>query len=732
MDNYIDIPQWKNGTWSLRSFATLQDFRDFVLSMFKIPGEYNFDETSYMFNEQARIWNKTKIYCAAPYMSKDFLNYWDDQKLKCRRGVIFVNDKNTWYIPRDYYMWLNFLPIYDKESAKFGFAKVRDAQYHMALYECLAELHYRHIAILKKRQIASSYYHAAKMINQIWFEEGSINKMGASHKDYINEKGTWKFLNEYMSFLNEHTAWYRPMTPGKVGMWQQQIESKKGNKKSMVGLKGTIQGLTFDKDPTNGVGGPCKIFFHEEAGIAPKMDATYEFATPALQSGDLTTGVFIAAGSVGDLDQCGPLKQMILYPEVNNIYAVDTNLLDDKGTIGVSGLFIPEQWSMPPYIDSYGNSLVADAIQAIDDKRLIWKKDLQPDIYQLRISQRPKNIAEAFAFRKASVFPLHLVSAQKQRIEEKTYAYEFIELSYDALGKVESKTSTKYPIREFPISMRTEDKEGVLVVWERPIPNAPFATYYASVDPVSEGKTTTSDSLCSIIVYKNPIEVTKNTPDGPQTHIEGDKIVASWCGRFDDVNKTHERLEKIIEWYNAWTVVENNVPLFIRHMIERKKQKYLVPKTQMIFLKEIGSNANVYQEYGWRNTGTLFKQHLLSYGIEFLKEHLDEETKPDGTIVKTIYGVERIPDMMILEEMAAYEEGLNVDRLVSFCALIAFVKVQQANRGMKKRVEESKEDLQKSKNLYKLSKSAFNHMGGRGQSPDSNYTVKRSAFKNLK
>jgi hypothetical protein len=33
----------------------------------------------------------------------------------------------------------------------------------------------------------------------------------------------------------------------------------------------------------------------------------------------ITTGLFIAAGSVGDLDQCEPLKKMILDPEANDI-----------------------------------------------------------------------------------------------------------------------------------------------------------------------------------------------------------------------------------------------------------------------------------------------------------------------------------------------------------------------------------------------------------------------------
>ena len=73
----------------------------------------------------------------------------------------------------------------------------------MALYEHLAEINYRHAIILKKRQIASSYFHMAKLINQYWFESGSICKIGASLKDYINEKGSWKFLNEYEAFLLE-------------------------------------------------------------------------------------------------------------------------------------------------------------------------------------------------------------------------------------------------------------------------------------------------------------------------------------------------------------------------------------------------------------------------------------------------------------------------------------------------------------------------------------------------
>jgi len=731
---YQDIPTWDNGTWTSTSFDNREDFASYVRDLFKEPGQYAFDDTSYEFNTEATKFNTQGFYCAAPFKSRDFINYWEGEKKKCRKGVIYKSGDKVWYIARDYYMWLNFLPIFNKEIQKFGFADIRDAQYHMALYEMLAELNFKHVAILKKRQIASSYYHMAKLINQQWFEQGVTLKIGASLKDYINEKGSWKFLDEYAAFLNEHTAWYRPMNPSKVMMWQQKIEVRKGDRKTEVGLKGTIQGMSFEKDPTNGVGGPVKYFFHEEAGIAPKMDKTYEYMRPAMRSGLTTTGLFIAAGSVGDLSQCNPLKDMIQNPTSKDIYAVETNLIDHKGTEGMSGLFIPEQWSMPPYIDKYGNSKVEEATVALQQQFDDWKRELNPEDYQLRISQHPRNIKEAFDNRSVSVFPTHLLAAQARRIEEKEYGYEYLDISTDDKGKPTVKKSNKHPIKQFPVNKKTEDKTGCLVVWERPNKEKPdFGSYYASIDPVAEGKTTTSDSLCSIYVVKNSVEVTKITGTETETYIEQSKIVAAWCGRFDDIKQTHQRLELIIEWYNAWTVIENNISLFINYMIHRKKQRYLVPKNQIMFLKDLGANKNVFQEYGWKNTGTLFKAHLLSYTIEYTKEEIDVETKEDGTIVKKTYGIERIPDPMLIKEMREYADGVNVDRLVSFAALVAFMRIQESNRGYRKRtiMDDTAKKLQKSENLYKLKSSPFKHIGNKYNKFKSN-SFKRSPFKNIK
>jgi hypothetical protein len=168
-------------------------------------------------------------------------------------------------------------------------------------------------------------------------------------------------------------------------------------------------------------------------------------------------------------------------------------------------------------------------------------------------------------------------------------------------------------------------------------------------------------------------------------------------------------------------------------MINRKKQRYLVPRNQILWLKDIGANANVFQEYGWRNTGTLFKSHMVSYAIEFIKEELDQEVTEDGKVIRTTYGVERIPDPMLLKEMMAYRDGVNVDRLVSFAALVAFAKVQQANRGYKKRFEETgnAKVLDNYNKFSKLNMSPFRHIGGGGHKFDG-MKLPRSPFKNFR
>ena len=82
--------------------------------------------------------------------------------------------------------------------------------------------------------------------------------------------------------------------------------------------------------------------------------------------------------------------------------------------------------------------------------------------------------------------------------------------------------------------------------------------------------------------------------------------------------------------------------------------------------------------------------------------------------------------------MSAYHDGLNVDRLVSFAALIAFARIQQSNRGYKKRKEDDGDkNLQNSQNLFKLNSSPFSNIGTK-KTKQNKFKKRKNPYKNLR
>ena len=110
----IEIPTWDNGVWTETVYNDIDTFREFVFSTFKVPGEYDFDDTALLFNQQARNFDRDGIYCLHPKDSKEYTTYWNFEKKKSTKGVIFKNENKVWYLPRDWYFWINFLKIFDK------------------------------------------------------------------------------------------------------------------------------------------------------------------------------------------------------------------------------------------------------------------------------------------------------------------------------------------------------------------------------------------------------------------------------------------------------------------------------------------------------------------------------------------------------------------------------------------------------------------------------------------
>ena len=81
--------------------------------------------------------------------------------------------------------------------------------------------------------------------------------------------------------------------------------------------------------------------------------------------------------------------------------------------------------------------------------------------------------------------------------------------------------------------------------------------------------------------------------------------------------------------------------------------------------------------------------------------------------------------------MLAYREGLNVDRLVSFAALVAFASVQQVNRGPIRRTVKEDTNLHKSNKNGRLFMNPY--LASKEVQPVSKLHVRnRNPFKNFK
>jgi cell division protein ZapA (FtsZ GTPase activity inhibitor) len=730
------------GEWSYTEFETRKEKVLYVDKQVKYPGEYNLKYTHGYWNEQGIIWQKTKSYPVHLKKSIDFRKHWDFEKEKCYIEGFVIYKKPSenleFAVPGLMYWYLNYCPIEDKLKKKIDLPEIYDGDYHYFLYLLRCILRRKYGVVLKKRQSGYTLKNMAVLLNAIWFGDAAISKIFAYTESKV--KDSWKLMENYRNHINKYCGWKRGFDPGTKLDW---TIRRKLNDGSYVGNMSSAKGFTTKMDPTNGIGGNATVIFGEESGQNPTLDKSHEFVTSNVALGGLVTGLIIYSGAVGELDKAEPLKNFILKAKDNNFLTCPNNIEDDLEYGSEVGFFAPEWWNyvsgtdeddednfggeVKKYYDEWGNTDKIGAIAAIMFARETAKLK-KPESYRFYCSQRPLSIREAFAIRKDSKFPLNLIEAQERRILAKEYSLQNVELERGEDGKITYKNSSKTPISDFPIDPAIVDKTGVVVMHEPPIADPQFTkTYYASIDPVGEGKTVSSESLCTIYVYKNDMEVTRIRDGEISTFIEQGKLVAWWCGRFDDINKTYERLLMIMELYNAWTLIENNITGFIQYCIFKRKQKYLVPRDQIIFLQELGANATVFQDYGWKNSGILFKKHLLDYGIESLKEELDHIVKENGDILKIIFGIERVTDIMLIKEMKEYHDGLNVDRLVAFCALMAFVKLQQANKGMLKRMEKTEISEPKT-NPYKISKSAFRFMGNNQKRPGGS---NRNPFKNL-
>jgi hypothetical protein len=734
----------ENQQWGHRDFSTKREFISFIREQFlESPELYkyrhpeSFQLEGLRYSEAAKKSGKANFeggyYTKFVKGSYPWKNYWKNEKDKTLKGIIV----DGYFIPPFYYWYLNFCPIYDDLAKKRRLPDVWDGDLWYMHYVTLAILLGKHVGGVKGRQKGYSYKHMAILYWSYCWGESSVNTVGAFDEKLV--KKSWRFLEGYRKHINTYTAWKRGPVLPKALEWNEATLAQDNTPRGNLSI---LKGVTFKQSAFNDVGGAQTFFNYEEPGVSPTLLETFEAMRPALVKGSETTGTIIACGSVGELEDAEGLKTVFYNPDdydflsVKNIW--DKNVTPDNDRCCI---FISEAYNMigtdkdglveldRPFMDSQGHSDVEFSMKWIEKmEEKIKNSSKKAELKQLQLSQKCTSPEQAFAQRKLSEFPIELLKKQQERIKLKdaTNSWEFKPqkgLFEDVNGRTVLNTRNLPPEHGYPINAEWDDKRGVWTLYELPDENAEFYTYFACVDAIEVDETSTSASIASVDIFKTAVHVVyeKDKVTGREkTRLEGDKLVATYRGRFKTAKQTNEQIWLGLRLYNAFTYPERNKPNFINYMREiGKAEKYLAREQDVPMFKDLNiknSNTINNSKFGFhKGDNTEIWTYFKAYAKEYFHTEYNRTTftkNGEEQVLKIFTGIDRIDDYWLLEEFIRYVEVKgkakgNYDRLVSFMGALFITKIYQQNRFIKRKSELVEEN----KPTYKAPKS-INMLGG--------------------
>jgi hypothetical protein len=672
---YLSIPTFNSvsGTWSITNLQNKSDFAKLLENQYKVPGKYRLHDTV-LWRQSAKTFEEIGKYTKLTVRSREWIKFWDFEKEKCLNGVII----DDFYVPEDYYFYLNFCVIPDMIKGRDDFPEIWDSDYHYFLHLKLCEVYGLFDVVVKKRRWGLSLKNVARL-QRLWlFKAKSIGKVIGYNDD--NVAATWDMLKNNINFTNEHTAWYRN-TVGQGYEIENKREVKIGNKKLYKGKLSKIKGVVTKQSPSRGVGSKGDLIFIEEAGVNPTVDKTFAYLVPTIKIGGVITGNLTIAGSVGELKEAEAIQKLFTNPKVYGFRSVTSEWPSCNEV--TTGFFVPTYWNYADvdldeegkaigepirFYDSDGNSDCESALKYIFKRREVAKKKSHSD-YQREISQNPINPREPFDAKEENIFPVYLLNPQLARAEELRSAFYPVELFYDQSGKVRHRMVNNTKVTDFPIKRDTK-RDGCVIIYEFPISDAPVNLYFAGIDPVSSKQTAieNSKSLMSCYVMKGVHEI-----DG---EFSQKKIVAEYTGRYEDPERTFEVVTMLWEFYNARPLIENNKEAYIQWLISKKKQQRLIKANELVNLREINMNYSSQYPYGINvDKSNKTKDYLLDLIIDYVKEDKVKLFNDDTGEVTTIKCVNDIYDPELLKEMINYTPKLNTDRLFSFGLTLWAIKI---------------------------------------------------------
>ena len=626
------------------------------------------------FRQAAIFFEKHGCYTLAPRGTTDYKKYWDQETERCLNGYTAPDGEG---ITGYNYFYLNYSPIFKLVETEYtdrnGDVRKRrervlqfpsfwdyDYYYFCAIEE--AEQQGKHMAVLKSRQRGYSFKGASMLVRNYMLIPGSKNFAVASEQKFLVGDGLLTKAWQIMDFLDKHTEWAKQRL---VSTRMERVSGYKVTdefgKQTEQGYLSSIVGITLKNDPDRIRGTRGKLVLWEEGGKFPDLLDAWRIEQPSVETDDgVAFGLMIAFGTGGTIGASFEgLKELFYKPNANNVLAFP-NIWDDGRENTECGFFVPAYSNLESFdddgnqrfMDKDGNSLKELAIQnLIDQRNKIKDGGASQQSIDRFISERPMKPAEAVLELGKNIFPRKLLMDQLTRIRtnKKLQSMKHIvDLEWDGNGKVKATEKPSGDITNYPLK-KGDKPHGSVVIWEYPVKDPPLGLYIGGCDPYDHDDSFTN-SLGSTFIFKRVRAGEAWT----------DVIVAEYSGRPDTAEEYYENVRKLLTFYNARLLFENErkgiYPYFTN-----KHCDYLLADQPDKIISEVFKDSKVQRRKGCHMT-----KQIRAYGEGLILEWLLDEFEEGHP------NVERVYSEPLIEELIENDGVRNVDRVIALCMVMIY------------------------------------------------------------
>lgn len=626
------------------------------------------------FRQAAIFFQQHGCYTLAPRGTTDYNKYWEQETDRCINGYTAPDGEG---ITGYNYFYLNYSPIMRLKEEEYTdregnlrkrrqrileFPSFWDYDYYYFCAIEQAELEGKHMAVLKCRQRGYSFKGGSMLVRNYMLIPGSKNFAIASEQKFLIGDGLLTKAWQIMDFLDKHTAW------AKQRLVSTRMERTSGykitdefGKQTEQGYMSSITGITLKNDPERVRGTRAKLVLWEEGGKFPSLLDAWRIEQPSVETDDgKAFGLMIAFGTGGtEGASFEGLKELFYKPKSYNVLSFP-NIWDEGRENTECAFFVPAYSNLESfdddgnqvYMDKDGNSYKEKAIQnLIDQRNKVKDGGASQQSIDRFISERPIRPAEAVLELGKNIFPRKLLMDQLTRIRtnKKLQSMKHIvDLEWDGNGQVKATEKPSGDITNYPLE-KGDKPHGSVVIWEYPVKDPPLGLYIGGCDPYDHDDSFTN-SLGSTFIFKRVRAGEAWT----------DVIVAEYSGRPDTAEEYYENVRKLLTFYNARLLFENErkgiYPYFTN-----KHCDYLLADQPDKIISEVFKDSKVQRRKGCHMT-----KQIRAYGEGLILEWLLDEFEEGHP------NVERVYSEPLIEELIENDGVRNVDRVIALCMVMIY------------------------------------------------------------